>query len=408
MRIVPVIYGLFEGRIATSFGRRLSSPIETIGEWRTWMRAHRRHRLGDSSLKNRFCPKPFNHFELTENGSVYLCCPTWLRWRAGNLHEQSAEAIWNSTAAQEVRRGILDGSFRHCHHGLCPEIQGGTLPTRDQASRDPRLREIISENKTRIEGIPGFINFSNDKSCNLSCPSCRTQRIQFNSGPGYEVRKSLQNKLTDEFLTRPTDQPFTLSVTGSGDPFGSRVFRDFLFALDGSRFPKMRVNLQTNGTLLTPKTWNKLHKIHGRIGAVLVSFDAATAPTYTITRRGGNWEQLMENMELLAKLRRNHDIGMLALYFVVQYANFREMPAMVNLGKRYGADHVDFSKATWWGTWTVTEMRHQRVWEPDHPNHAEFACMMRDSLFDDPIVSLGNLAQDRAKIVARIAPHAHG
>src|SRR6185503_6876369 len=138
-------------------------------------------------------------------------------------------------------------SFSHCNHEVCPDIQAGTLPTRAKASRDPRLREIIDGNKTVLEGIPRFINFSNDKSCNLSCPSCRTERIQFNEGPGYEVRKRLHDRLVAAFLTKPTDQPFTLSVTGSGDPFASRVFREFLFELDGSRFPNMQVNLQTNG-----------------------------------------------------------------------------------------------------------------------------------------------------------------
>jgi MoaA/NifB/PqqE/SkfB family radical SAM enzyme len=400
MRIVPAIYGLFEGRVATPLGRRLSRPVEAVAEWRAWMRTRPRRRLANARLKDRFCTKPFDHFELTESGSVYLCCPTWLRKRAGNLHEHSAEAVWNSAAAQDIRRGILDGSFRHCNHQLCPLIQAGTLPTRAEASRDPRLRDIIAGNKMVVENIPRFINFSHDKSCNLSCPSCRTRRIQFNEGPGYEVRKALQDRLTQAFLTRPTDQPFKLSITGSGDPFASRVFREFLFALDGSRFPNMRVNLQTNGILFTEKSWNKLRKIHGKIEGVLVSFDAATASTYSITRRGGDWDQLLENMELLARLRRDREIRMLALYFVVQHANFREMPAMVALGKRFSADHVDFSKAVWWGTWTMAEMRLQRVWEPDHPDHPEFARVITDPILEDPIVSFGNLAEERTRILA--------
>jgi len=285
MRIIPLIFGLFQGSFASPVGRRLSHVVETVAEWRAWARARRNRNRADTGLKDRFCVRPFEGFELGENGSVYLCCPAWLRQRAGNLHEQSGEAIWNSQAAQDVRRGILDGSFRHCNHEVCPDIQSGTLPTRAQASRDPRLRDIIAGNKTVVDGIPRFINFSHDKSCNLSCPSCRTERIQFNDGPGYEVRKSLHERLVGAFLTKATDQPFTLSVTGSGDPFASRVFREFLFSLDGSRFPNMQVNLQTNGVLFTRKTSNKMRAIHGRIHAVLVSFDAATPATYAITRR---------------------------------------------------------------------------------------------------------------------------
>ena len=50
---------------------------------------------------------------------------------------------------------------------------------------------------------------------------------------------------------------------------------------------------------------------------------------YRWTRRGGDWDQLLDNMEFLAELRRSGEIGRLSLYFVVQHANFREMPAMV-------------------------------------------------------------------------------
>ena len=123
----------------------------------------------------------------------------------------------------------------------------------------------------------------------------------------------------------------------------------------------MQVNLQTNGVLLTEKTWKRLRKIHGKIGAVLVSLDAATADTYAVTRRGGDWDRLRQDMEFLARLRRNGEIEMLALYLIVQHANFREMPGMVVLGKRFGADHVNFSKVAWWGNWTFTEMLHPRV-----------------------------------------------
>jgi hypothetical protein len=136
---------------------------------------------------------------------------------------------------------------------------------------------------------------------------------------------------------------------------------------------------------------------------VLVSFDAATASTYAITRRGGNWNRLLENTEFLGQLRRNGEIGGLFLYFVVQQANFREMPAMVALGKQFGADGVNFSKAVWWGTWTMAEMRSQRVWEPDHPEHAEFARMIVDPVFDDPIVLLGNITGERARVLAGVS-----
>jgi MoaA/NifB/PqqE/SkfB family radical SAM enzyme len=402
MQLIPTVFRIFERRMASPFWRRLTHLYERYAEWRSARRA-RRPSAKSAGLADRFCAKPFESFELQENGSVHLCCPAWLRQRAGNLDDSTAAEIWNSPAAQDIRRGILDGSFRHCNHDLCPEIQAGTLPTREAAAANARHRAIIAENRTRIDGIPAFINLANDKSCNLSCPSCRTQRIQFNDGPGYEARKRLQDRLVDSFFAVPADQPFVVNVTGSGDPFGSRIFRDFLFALDRARFPRMKVDLQTNGVLLTEKTWGNLRKIHGAIGTVRISFDAASEVTYAITRRGGDWRQLLVNMEFLAGRRRAGEIGELILYFVVQKANFREMADFARLGKRFGVDRIFFSRAVNWGTWSAAAYDDQCVWNPRHPLHAEFARAIADPILADPAVFLGNLADARRAALGRAA-----
>jgi len=47
-------------------------------------------------------------------------------------------------------------------------------------------------------------------------------------------------------------------VTGSGDPFGSKLFREFLFNTNGKDFPNVLFNLQTNGVMFTPKYWDKM------------------------------------------------------------------------------------------------------------------------------------------------------
>ncbi len=402
MPVAPALYRFMESRIASPVWRHATHAFERYRERRVLARNRRRAAAGAAApLAERFCGRPFESFEVQENGSVYLCCPTWLRQRAGNLHDAEAGAIWNSPAAQAVRRSILDGSFRHCDHETCPEIAGGTLPTRAAAARDPRFAAIIAEGRTTVDGLPAFVNFAQDKSCNLSCPSCRTQRLQFNDGPGHAVRKSLHDRLVDAFLARPTDQAFTLNITGIGDPFASRIFREFLFALDGGAYPNMKVNLQTNGVLLTPKTWQHLHRIHDRIECISVSIDAAEAATYGIVRRGGDWDLLQANLDFLAALRRRGGFRQLLLFFVVQRANFREMPGFVALGKRLGADRIHFSRAVNWGPWSAAEYRTQCVWEPAHPDNAAFAAIIADPVFDDPAVALGNLVPDRRAALAR-------
>jgi pyruvate-formate lyase-activating enzyme len=407
MNATTLITRFMESRVGHLWWRYVFHLYERGRELRALYRARflaRNPQLADEGLKGRFCGNPFTHFEVYEAGSVHQCCALWLPLRAGNLHSQSPDEIWNSQHAQDVRASILDGSFRYCDHELCPDLKRGALPTRAEAAKDPFFKDIIENNKTEVKGRPRYFNFANDRSCNLSCPSCRTQRIQFSSGPAFEGRKRLQEKIEASFFTEPSDEPFVVSVTGSGDPFASRLFSDFLARLDGDNFPAMQVNLQTNGTMFTRKAWERLRKVHDRIGAVMVSFDAATEATYRITRRGGSWRQLLENMEFISGLRRDGWIKHLRADFVVQHANYREMPAFVELAQKFDVDGIVFSRASNWGTWTSAEYRKQCVWEPEHPEHPEFCRVVASRKLDHPRVSLGNLWVERQQALAEMQP----
>lgn len=349
----------------------------------------------EHNLKGRFCRNPFVQMDVYEDGRAYSCCSSWLPTPIGNINRIGVHEAWNSNASQQIRESIFDGSFKYCHQKVCPAIQQDTLPTIEEARKDPQLREIIDQRQVRLEQPPLFINLCNDASCNLFCPSCRTQRINYPHGKEYEKRQHLQDKVTEALFSTPTDRDFTVNVTGSGDPFASKVFREFLYNLNGEDFPNMRINLQTNGVLLTPRNWQRMHKIHKNIATVLVSFDAASEPTYNITRRGGKWDLLLENAARLGDLRKTGELGLLRFDFVVQRANYREMADFVAIGKRLGADQVTFSMVLDWGTWSIAEYEQQCIWKQDHPEFEDFITALEDDIFDDPIVALGNVTEYR-------------
>src|SRR5574337_685764 len=109
---------------------------------------------------------------------IYMCCPSWLNTSIGNLRYQSAEQVWNSKEAQEIRRSILDGSFKYCDHSKCPFLQTIIKPVeRVEDVTDEDLRMVIEKKLTILPYGPREINCSYDKSCNLSCPTCRTMPI---------------------------------------------------------------------------------------------------------------------------------------------------------------------------------------------------------------------------------------
>jgi len=345
----------------------------------------------DAPLQGKFCPNPFRKLELEENGSAFACCPAWLPTPMGNLKHRSLDELWNGHAMQKIRESIYDGSFRYCRHDRCPRIQNDSLQSLEEGEQEADIGLAVKNRSVVLDTPPVLLNLCNDRSCNLFCPSCRTERINFHAGPEYQSRLDLQKRLLEPYLNGPPEQAFTLSVTGSGDPFASKVFREQLFALDGRRYPNMRINLQTNGVLLTPKTWRRMHAIHENIETVFLSIDAATELTYNITRRGGHWDTLMENCRRLREFRESGQLKYLRFDFVVQLANYTEMPTFVELSRAMGADGAYFSRLLDWGTWPRKEFLQQCVWETSHPLYQDFMRVLADPGLHDSFVDPGNL-----------------
>jgi hypothetical protein len=358
--------------------------------------------VADAPLAGRFCPNPFKQIDLEESGVAYTCCSAWLPTPMGNLNHAPVMEMWNGPTMQRIRESIFDGSFRYCRHDRCPMIQNGRLPTLEEARKDPLFTRVIDERKTTLEHPPLFLNLVNDRSCNLYCPSCRTERINHNDGPKFRDIQRLQARLLEPYLSHPNERHFILSITGSGDPFASHVYRDLLFTLDGTQFPNMQIALQTNGVLLTPRTWRRMRGVHGNIVSIIISFDAATAETYKQTRRGGHWAMLLDNAGRMGQLRAREEVKKLRFDFVVQKANFREMAAFVELSRELGADQAYFSRLTDWGTWPRDQFLDQCVWEPGHPLRGEFMEVLRDPLFDDPFVDLGNMSEFRGRALSEV------
>jgi MoaA/NifB/PqqE/SkfB family radical SAM enzyme len=89
-------------------------------------------------------------------------------------------------------------------------------------------------------------------------------------------------------------------VTGSGDPFYSKIYRDYLLNFDITKYPKLeQLQIITNGNLLDEPLWKKM-KATPYIKTIEISIDAATKETYEKkTRWNGQWDRLIENLKLL-------------------------------------------------------------------------------------------------------------
>jgi hypothetical protein len=343
-------------------------------------------------LSNKFCHHPFDNFEPRDSGSVGVCCLSWLPYYIGNLNNEDMDKVYNSERAQDIRRSILDGSFDYCDHRVCPLIQNGSLKNKEDVT-NPRHRDIIDNNKT-VLNHPTHVNFLHDESCNLSCPSCRVKKINYSTGEQYERRLKIHNNLVDSLFSKELEDGCTLSITGSGDPFASKIFRDFLLNFDGTKHPNVYIDLQTNGVMFTPAMWKKINKIHDNLGLIMVSFDAALPSTYSITRRDGNWDRLVQNTKFLAQKRQEGKFKTFRLDFVVQDLNYKEMPMFATLAKSFGPliDTVCFSMVTDWGTWDNDTFKQRAVWRKDHPEFGSFMDVLRSpELQDSNFIDMSNL-----------------
>ena len=128
----------------------------------------------------------------------------------------------------------------------------------------------------------------------------------------------------------------------SWDPRYARRDPDFDMKLELCRpfAGRVRFGLVTNLNRRDPAMWRKLVEL-GFV--IILSCDGATPETFERIRRGGRFENVRENLRIIREARREFGRGRLFFYSVLQTLNYREMPAMVELAARSGADRITFT-----------------------------------------------------------------
>jgi MoaA/NifB/PqqE/SkfB family radical SAM enzyme len=136
------------------------------------------------------------------------------------------------------------------------------------------------------------------------------------------------------------------------------------------------------------------------VGTLSVSIDAAKAGTYEKLRRPGKWSPLMNNLDLIAKMRRSGEIRDFWINFVVQKDNYREMLDFVELGARLGVDQIWFQRVTNYGAYDEATFADIDVTSPQHPEHAELLEVLRSPLLRGPLINRQMLMSLLPEVVA--------
>lgn len=333
-------------------------------------------------LKGHFCTRPFQRMETTDTGSVLVCCPDWLPTPIGEIDDLSS--CWTSKAVNKIRASIIDGTYKYCSHLDCTEIANRQLMDRD----NPEAKALIEQFETHgTAPPPRELTLSHDRSCNLSCPSCRTEMLV--------AKKPKQKRLDDlvETSLLPTlKQVKQVYITASGDPFGSAHFRRLIKRLRRDEFPDLVFRLHTNAQLWDARAWAELD-LAGRVDSAHVSIDATDEETYAIVRRGGTFARLLKNLEFVKTLRDSGELRILEVSMVVQSINYRQMPDFVRLGRSISADAISFQMIRNWGIFTPEEFEKIYIGR-DHPEFDGLLDVLKSPEFDHPSVELGNVLED--------------
>lgn len=261
-----------------------------------------------------FCKLPFGRISLDDDGNVWpACCPDWVEFPMGNIFTQSWDEIWMGENAKKLRDSSFDGSLRHCKKDWCPNII-------DAQSGIDNYHVIPLEKapKQWDPAPPIHINLNYDQTCNLKCPSCRTDFIKL-KGDKLDKVITLHQYAEQNILP----QVETIALTGVGDPFMSKVFRNFLLNFDKKKYPSIKkIHLHTNGQLFTEKNYMEMKGLHDIELSTDISIDAASAAVYSKVRPPGDWKKLKRNLDFIKKL---DNLVLLGISMVVQKENHNEL-----------------------------------------------------------------------------------
>jgi MoaA/NifB/PqqE/SkfB family radical SAM enzyme len=168
--------------------------------------------------------------------------------------------------------------------------------------------------------------------CNLRCKMCY---YSFDSKRKKEqMDLALFRKIADEVFPKTR----FLYLSCATEPLMNKQFSDFLRVAGDYNVPF--TSFCTNGQLFTEEVVHAC--IDAGISEVIFSIDGATAKTYEAIRRGGSWDRLCKNLELLASIKRqaNRRTPAVRVNFTCMQTNIDEMPAMVDFATNHGVESL--------------------------------------------------------------------
>lgn len=338
--------------------------------------------MSEEILKEYVCLNPFKYLDAQDN-TLYMCCPSWCP--SNLLKEQRSfydiNEAWKEDVATDIRKSVYDGSYRHCNKKICPELSqliNTGIPTARFMHKSvfDKVYNINSiEDVEKFNGLPTEMLFGFDRSCNLKCPSCRVDLVTNDDVESDAYKNKLH--LLKSIETHFGKSLESLLITGSGDPFYSKIYRDYLINFDSTKYPNLKsIHIVTNGQLLTEKMWQSL-KSKPFIKFIEISLDAGSKDTYEkITRLNGDWDKLLDNIKFLST---QSEISKMFFSIVVSKYNYKEMYDAYKIiedifkNSKIKFD-LNYRQIVYWSSsaYSIQDLNKISIFDPIHPEFKDF------------------------------------
>lgn len=319
---------------------------------------------------NNQCRVPWETLGVNANGNIFICSsPSWIPIFVGNILEATdIFEILNSEIAKKIRLEILENRYFYCNSNICGFFQHQDQTTYKKISNtaDTVPLNVTTENHNLcVDRIPKELIFDFDPTCNFKCPSCRVEHQNYNHHHIIRpINDTISEKIKKLIIDKIEDQPITIRWAG-GEPFMSEVYLDLFDYIIKTNKKNIKSIIQTNGSLFKSKP-NLLKKLLPFISNLRISFDAGCQETYKLTRVGGDWDNLLENVMFIKELiNQNNFDTTLSADFVVQKYNYKDLPLFANLCRSLNLS-MNIQKMWNWGTWDTETFHDMNVYDTKH------------------------------------------
>jgi MoaA/NifB/PqqE/SkfB family radical SAM enzyme len=180
-----------------------------------------------------------------------------------------------------------------------------------------------------VYGMPPAVGLELTNFCNLSCPECVTGASALRRTMGF-----METDLYEKILSELSPWLLNANLYFQGEPM---LHPDFFKFLDAAR--GIRTTVSTNGHFLDMESAARI--VASGLRVLIVSLDGTDADTYSVYRRGGDFNKVMEGLENVSKEKIRQGRGPdLRIQFLVGKHNEHQMEEVRLIAKKIEAQVV--------------------------------------------------------------------